>query len=546
MRPSRRRSRRPAGRAGRAARREHHDRLDELPAPHRPQPRQTQQVPVLQVARKPAQLAAQEFRQRRRVGLPRSALVRQHANAPAGAAQHRRLDLVVRQDVPTVRQRRQPAVRAKGRDAHHRVVSPIGTFIALPPRLPGRPGAHPRPHAELEQPREGGGCRQSHGQVLRDRQRRIGLHGPHQAQHRRRRHLGIGVERQHQLEPRGVVVQEVHDVAGLEAGVGGPPAIADAPRIAILGTKRRHRLLFGCRRLGIPRVGQDEHRERVACAGQVQLMQQPPQRRQHAAHVLVAHRHRDRGARQRRIVCRSTGKTARTGSRRAVRMMNPIRPFARHSPVHGAVPANATSMTSFAGSSRRARGPAQQCAEAKAGQQRKQHDNSAAKSHAGSFRTILSWHGEIARGSSPAPDIGISFVLQRSCHCPPDRVAVIDAITRPTIRRRWLIRAGRPIFPPDMQSEPRLMANTETAGAGAGDGAHRLSRRRQDHAAEPHPHRAARPQIRGGDQRVRRAGRGQRPRRGHRRGSVRDEQRLHLLHGARRPDPHRGRADEAA
>ena len=82
--------------------------------------------------------------------------------------------------------------------------------------------------------------------------------------------------------------------------------------------------------------------------------------------------------------------------------------------------------------------------------------------------------------------------------------------------------------------------------AGAGDGAHRLSRRRQDHAAEPHPHRAARPQIRGGDQRVRRTGRGQRPRRGHRRGSVRDEQRLHLLHRARRSDPHRRRPDEAA
>ena len=33
---------------------------------------------------------------------------------------------------------------------------------------------------------------------------------------------------------------------------------------------------------------------------------------------------------------------------------------------------------------------------------------------------------------------------------------------------------------------------------------------------------------------------------GHRRGSVRDEQRLHLLHRARRPDPHHRRADEAA
>ena len=48
------------------------------------------------------------------------------------------------------------------------------------------------------------------------------------------------------------------------------------------------------------------------------------------------------------------------------------------------------------------------------------------------------------------------------------------------------------------------------------------------------------------DQRIRRTRRRQRPRRGHRRGSVRDEQRLHLLHRARRPDPHRRRPDEAA
>ncbi len=74
---------------------------------------------------------------------------------------------------------------------------------------------------------------------------------------------------------------------------------------------------------------------------------------------------------------------------------------------------------------------------------------------------------------------------------------------------------------------------------------HRLPGRRQDHAAQPHPHRGSRPQIRRGDQRVRRAGRGQRPGGGCRRGSVRDEQRLHLLHRARRPDPHRRRPDEA-
>ena len=75
--------------------------------------------------------------------------------------------------------------------------------------------------------------------------------------------------------------------------------------------------------------------------------------------------------------------------------------------------------------------------------------------------------------------------------------------------------------------------------------AHRLSRGRQDDAAEPHPHRAARQEIRRHRQRVRRDRHRQRPRGGRRRGSVRDEQRLHLLHGAGRPDPHPRRADEA-
>jgi hypothetical protein len=47
-------------------------------------------------------------------------------------------------------------------------------------------------------------------------------------------------------------------------------------------------------------------------------------------------------------------------------------------------------------------------------------------------------------------------------------------------------------------------------------------------------------EIRRHRQRVRRDRHRQRPRRRRRRGSVRDEQRLHLLHRARRPDPHHG------
>ena len=76
-------------------------------------------------------------------------------------------------------------------------------------------------------------------------------------------------------------------------------------------------------------------------------------------------------------------------------------------------------------------------------------------------------------------------------------------------------------------------------------GAHRLSRRRQDDAAQPHPDREPRQALRRDRQRVRRDRHRQRPRRRRRRRGVRDEQRLRLLHGARRPDPDHGRAGQA-
>ena len=85
----------------------------------------------------------------------------------------------------------------------------------------------------------------------------------------------------------------------------------------------------------------------------------------------------------------------------------------------------------------------------------------------------------------------------------------------------------------------------ETSRQNPRHGADRLSRRRQDDLAQPHPVRAARQEIRRDRQRIRRDRHRQRPRRRRRRGSVRDEQRLHLLHGARRPDPHHRRADAA-
>ena len=62
---------------------------------------------------------------------------------------------------------------------------------------------------------------------------------------------------------------------------------------------------------------------------------------------------------------------------------------------------------------------------------------------------------------------------------------------------------------------------------------------------EPHPVRTARQEVCGDRQRIRRDRHRQRPRHRRGRGSVRDEQRLHLLHRARRPGAHPRRADEA-
>ncbi len=111
---------------------------------------------VLQVAREPAQVAAEEFGQGRRVCLARSIFFGKHANAPAGTGQHGGLDLVVRQDVVAVRQRGQAAMRAEWGDADQGVMAPIRSLVALPPVLANGPGPHAGPHAELEQAREGG------------------------------------------------------------------------------------------------------------------------------------------------------------------------------------------------------------------------------------------------------------------------------------------------------------------------------------------------------------------------------------------------------
>ena len=310
-----------------------------------------------------------------------------------------------------------------------------------------------------------GGRRQADGQVLHDRQRRIRLHGAHQAQHRGRRHLEIGVERQHQLEALGVVVEEIHDVAGLEAGVHGAPAVADARRIAVLGAERAPPPAVRAAAAPVLRVGQDKEGEAIAGAGQIQLIQQPPQRRQHAAHVLVADRHGDRGARQRcrRGLCADRG-TPRAPGRggeqdrrsRSARWPGRARSRAR-------CRRNAASITSLAA----VQPPGASTCSSSAPRPRPVSSTISTRHRRGEiailggFLTILSlaWRnqGRMRAGvhRRGQPGHGFSSVFQRSRHRPPD-TGRGDRRHRPPGQSAepWLIRCGRPIFPPDMNSEP--------------------------------------------------------------------------------------------
>ena len=109
--------RRPGRRAD-----EHADRPDELKAAHRQKPRQQEQLDILHVAAAPAQIAAHEFEQRRRIFLIAAALDRQHAHLIAGAPHQRRLDLVVRENMPVRRKGaadRNAARKARCAPAHY-------------------------------------------------------------------------------------------------------------------------------------------------------------------------------------------------------------------------------------------------------------------------------------------------------------------------------------------------------------------------------------------------------------------------------------------
>ena len=206
---------------------EQQDRLQQLQPAHRREIRQAQQMKILHVARAPAFVAAQEFRHGRRVRFQAAILRRQAAHAPAGRLQAHAFHHVVGQDAAAIGQRLQPRMATEGLAAEDCVVAPIGAGITLPPGLPRSPAAHACAHAELEQAREGRRRGPPDDQLLHDGKIGLRFHDRDQAQHRIGRHDAVGVERDEERGIPGVMIQEVHHIAGLEAVIRRAAAIAD-------------------------------------------------------------------------------------------------------------------------------------------------------------------------------------------------------------------------------------------------------------------------------------------------------------------------------
>src|SRR5512147_494857 len=141
---------------------------------------EVQQAGVLHVAVAPAQIALDEVEQGGRIGLETAVLDRQYANLPAGAAHQHCLDLVMTEYMAAERRAarhgRQAAMRDERRESDDRIVAPVRTGIALPPRAARRVRTHAVPHAELEDSRERHRRRQAYDQSLQDAEARIALH----------------------------------------------------------------------------------------------------------------------------------------------------------------------------------------------------------------------------------------------------------------------------------------------------------------------------------------------------------------------------------
>src|SRR5205085_62319 len=113
-----------------------------------------------------------------------------------------------------VRARRYVAMRDERCEADDRIVAPIWTAVALPPRAAERVGTHPEPHTELEDARECAARRHADHEALQDTELRLDLHDAHHAQDRVGGLERVCIEHDGEVVVRAPAGAEIEYVAG--------------------------------------------------------------------------------------------------------------------------------------------------------------------------------------------------------------------------------------------------------------------------------------------------------------------------------------------
>ena len=193
-------------------------------------------------------------------------------------------------------------------DAHGRVVPPIGSAIANPPRLPHSVSPHAVTHTKLKNARERRRRRHADNKALQNTNLGMRLHDADKAQYSVARHQTVGIERQHQFKAATPLQTEIADVAGFEADVLSPAAINNAILTGkIITPPSFDKRFFGSRHTGHVRIAQNKVTECRSVPGRIEAGFNDLQPLQSACRILVAqcHQYGGRNRNRRGTITRS-------------------------------------------------------------------------------------------------------------------------------------------------------------------------------------------------------------------------------------------------
>ena len=256
------------------------------------EPLGTDHLHVLHVALRPAAVADDEVDDRGRTVLVAALEVGGEPDPVAGAADKRRLDEVVAQDVAAeggpARQVGETGIPCERLHPDHGVVAPVVRGVAVPEGETRRDDRAVDAGGELLEAAEQGVAADEAGHGLDEAEAGLGLHPPDEFDDRSPPHQAVGVEDDHLLVAAAPAAAEVGDVAGLAGVVAQAVAVVNAGREGGFAQALEGRLL-GEPHLGVGRVGEEEEVEAVARLGAGKVLQDRPRRRRHLPGVLVVH-----------------------------------------------------------------------------------------------------------------------------------------------------------------------------------------------------------------------------------------------------------------